>query len=329
MKRFGLTFFICLTSVIISIGQLPLLASNFPEHELRMIVPSAPGSSLDRMARSIERFLPDILGVRVIVENRTGAGGIIATKYFLKQKADGYTILVTLQPSMTLLTKIAPDLVSFNDINVLNINWIDPQMILVRKSLGWNSLDDMVTAVRNNPDTYKFGMPGRFSTATFAGKMLFGKLGLKVRKIPYTGTGDSRIALRGGHIDILTAGATGIISVEDIAKSMGIFWKEPVNEWPSIRPINESLKPYSIRMPNMASIRFFAVHSEVKKSHPERYQILVNAWKKLTTEHKGFKKFCNETSVGNQWYGPEKSWKLIMESDKVFSQIKLPKKKKK
>lgn len=322
--------FIVLGSIVILLsGNLGLQAAGYPEKEIHIIVPTSPGGSIDRMSRSVERFLPDILGVRVVVENRKGAGGLIATKHYLKQPADGYTISVGVQPATTFMAKMYPQLVSFTSSDVININWIDPSLILVRKDLGWNSLADMVTAIRENPDKYRFGIPNKFSTATFAGKLLFAKLGLKVREIPYTGTGDSQIALRGGHIDILTGGADGVKPITDIAVALGVFWNEPVKAWPTVRPLNETLKPYNVQVPNMASIRYFQILRGVKENYPARFDKLVGAFKQLVTQHEGFIKFCESTNIGHEWHGPEKSWQIIMESDRVFSKVKLPTKKKK
>lgn len=304
------------------------MAADFPEHELRLIVPTGTGGSIDRMARSVQRFLPDILGVQVLVENRKGAGGTIAIKHFLKQPADGHTILVTLQPAMTIIKRKAPELVNFDDMSVININWIDPAMIVVSKNPGWNSLDDMVEAIRKEPGKYSYAIPGRYSAANFAGQILLAKLGLNVRQVPYSGGGDSRIALRGGHVDITVGGAVGNKTIEDVAVPLGVFWQNPVNEWPDVRPINEDLKKYSVTLPEIGSIRYFALHSKVKEKFPERYQKLINAFQKLVTEHEGFKKFCDETKIGREWYGPEKSHELIMNSHEIFSEIKLPRKKK-
>lgn len=327
MRHFSYAFFTCFTIMLV-FSPSGIMAADFPEREIRVIVPTGPGGSIDRMARSVERFLPEIIGVRVIVENRKGAGGTIAIKHFLKQKADGYTIIVLPQPGLTLVRKKAPDLINFDDLSIINVNWIDPSLLVVRKDIGWKSLDDLVTAIRKNPDNYKFGLAGKYSTSPFAAKMLFNKLDLKVREIPYSGGGDSRLALQGGHIDVLAAGAEGMATIKDACTPIGIFWNESNKNWPNVPDINEGLKKYNVKMPDMASIRFFAVHSDVKRKYPQRYQRLVSAWQELMTKHEGFIKFCNDTGVGHDWYGPVRSRELVMDSDRIFSNIKMPKKKK-
>lgn len=327
MKRTYMILIACLSAFMLFFGFAGTAAAAYPDKPLRIIVPSSPGGSIDRMARSAERFLPEIIGVRVIVENRKGAGGTIAIKHFKKQKADGYTLIVLPQPALSLIMKMAPGLISFEDMSVINVNWIDPSLIVVRKDLGWNSFDDMITAIKAKPGHYSVGFAGKYTAPTFAMSILVGKMGLDVKKIPYTGGGDSRLALRGGHIDILAAGADGSMTIKDVSKPVAVFWSDPIKQWPGAARINDELKKYNMTVPDMASIRYFAVHSDLKKNHPERYRTLVNAFQKLVTSHEGFRKFCEASEIGYDWHGPEKSDAIVMDSHKAMSEIKLPKKK--
>ena len=328
MIRYSLIFIALLIGIFLSVNQNVAMAKDFPEHEIRLIVPTGPGGGLDRMARSVQRFLPDILNVQVLVENRKGAGGFIAYKYYMKQPADGYTIMVMMQPALTLLKRKKPDFVKIEDLSPININWVDPMLIAARKSLGWNSLDDMVNAIKKEPGKYSFALPGKTSTGTLMCKILFEKLNLDVRMVPYTSGGSARTAVRGGHVDMTTGGVGSMMVIEDVVTALGIFWNHSFPSWPKTPPINEKLQKYGVQVPDAASLRFFAVNSIVKQKYPERYETLVRAFQKLVTEHEPFIKFCNETEISHDWYGASKSQELILKSDETFSKIKLPKKKK-
>ena len=329
MKRFHKILIGCCSVLLMVFGFSGMTVAEYPDRPLRIIVPTGPGGSIDRMARSVERFLPDIIGVRVIVENRKGAGGTIAIKHFVKQKADGYTILVLPQPGLSIVRARFPTLITFDQLSVINVNWTDPSLLVVRNDIGWKTFDEMVTAIKNKPNHYKLGIAGKYAASTFATKLLFGKMGLKVREIPYTGGGDSRLALRGGHIDILGAGADGSAIIKDACLPMAAFWGDPIKEWPGVSRIKDAVKKYNVDLPDMAEIRFFAVHSDVEKNHPQRFQTLVGAFQKLVTSHEGFRKFCEESDIGYEWHGTRKSTELVMGSDKAFSMIKMPKRKKK
>ena len=119
-----------------------------------------------------------------------------------------------------------------------------------------------------------------------------------------------------------------MLTIEDVSAPLGVFWKEPVVSWPNVRPINESLAKYNVKVPNAGSIRFFAVQTEFKKKYPDRFKILVDAFHKLVTEDKGFIAFCDKAGIGHEWHGPEGSTELVMEADEVFKDINLSSKKK-
>lgn len=298
-----------------------LFAAEYPDHEIRLIVPVGTGGSLDRMARSVQRFLPDVLnGTSVIVENRKGATTKIGTRHFMKQPPDGHTILVTLQPTLTDTIKKDSKRLSLDQFSIININWIDPVMLVAQKDLGWKSLDDMVQAVQANPGKFSFGHTGLTGAAWLACKQVIQnkKLDLDVKIVAYHGGGEARTALRGKHVDMTGGGAGGLQDISDVSAPLGVFWEEPSKYYPNSRPINEYLAKYDVKVKNVAAIRFFAVHREFKEKYPEKFKILVDAFHKLVTEHKGFQEYCDKAGIGREWYGPEKSQALVEEADRMF-----------
>jgi len=320
-------FFFLLTVLLLSASESVWAADAYPSKEIRIIVASGLGGGIDRMARSVQRFLPDILGVSVLVENQGGAGGKIGMRQFLKQPADGYTILVFLDPSVTILQRIEPDMFKIEDLSFINVNWVDPTLVMANKDTGWTSLDDMVEAVKKEPGKYSFSLASLYSTGSIMGQMLFKRLGLDVKIVPYDSGGSARTAMRGGHVTMTAGGAGGMLVLEDVGVPLGVFWAKPVPEWPNVPPINQVVAKYNVKYPNAGSIRFFAVKTEFKEKYPDRWKILVDAFYKLVNEHEGFKAFCDQSKIGREWYGPEKATELFMESHGVFKDIKIPKKK--
>jgi len=325
MMRNRCVFFSVLFFLFVSSNAL-LAADTYPDHEIRIIVGSGVGGSIDRMSRSVQRFLPDILKVPVLVENRKGASGKIALRSFLKQAPDGYTIFVQLLPEITFLIKRDPQFFKMDQIAIINFNWIDPTILVAHKDLGWKSLDDMIHAAKKNPGKYSFSSPGAVPPGTVMPKLLFEKLGLDIRVAPYENSGAARASIRGRHTDMTGGGARGMLLLEDVAVPLGVFWDEPIKSWPTARPVNEILAKYNIKIPNGASYRFFAVHKEFQEKYPERWKILVGAFQKLVTKHKGFQEFCDKSNIGRRWLGPEKSQTIAKEAHELFYQVTLPKK---
>lgn len=89
-----LAFFVVAGSIVSIVSAAPSFAQNYPTKPIRLIVPFAPGGGSDLLARTVAQKLTGQLGVSVIVENRTGAGGSIGTELVAKSPPDGYTLLL-------------------------------------------------------------------------------------------------------------------------------------------------------------------------------------------------------------------------------------------
>lgn len=327
VKKQNVVLLLAAVSLLFSTTGLGLAADTYPSKEIRIIVASGLGGSVDRMARSVQRFLPDVLGVSVLVENKKGAGGKIAMREFLKQPADGHTLFVNLQPAVTILHTLEPDLFDMDDISYINVNWVDPTLIMAHKDTGWKSIGDMIEAAKKEPGKYSFSLPSLYATGSIMGQIFFKKLGLDVKIVPYSSGGTARTAMRGQHVTMTAGGAQGMLVIEDVGVPLGVFWNKPVSSWPNTPTINEAVAKYNVTFPNAASIRFFSTHTEFKNKHPEQWKILVDAFYKLVNEHEDFKAYCDKSRIGREWYGPEKSKELAMESHEIFKDVKISKKK--
>jgi tripartite-type tricarboxylate transporter receptor subunit TctC len=317
--------FSVLLVLFFSIGGSSLAADKYPSQEVRMIISSGLGGGIDRMARSVQRFLPEVLGVSVLAENQAGAGGKIAMRQFLKQPADGHTLYVNLDPSLTILQKTEPDLFKMEDVSIINVNWVDPTLIMAHKDTGWKTLDDMIAACKKEPGKYSFSLPSLYATGSILGQLLFKTLGLDVKIVPYDSGGTARTAMRGKHVTMTAGGAEGMTVLDDVGVPLALFWPKPVAEYPNVPSINDVLKKHNVQVPNAGSVRFFATHTELKKKYPERWKFLVDSFHKLVNEHEGFKAYCDQAKIGREWYGPEKSTQLVMESHEIFKTVDLKK----
>jgi len=287
-----------LTAIFIFLaGNTFCAADTYPNKEVRIIITSGAGGGVDRTARSVQRFLPDVIGYPVLAENRTGAGGKIGYNYYKKLPADGYSIYCFTQPSVTSMIKKTPGLMELDDLAYININWSDPTILVARKDLGWKSIDDLVEAARKNPGKHSFAAASPSSGGTVMAKLLFEKLNLDVKIVPYDGGGSARASVLGGHTDMTGAGADGALVLQDDVFPIGVFWKKRIDSWPNALLVNDQLKKYNLKLPMSGSFRFFAMHKEFREKYPERWNILIGAFKKLITEHKGYQEFCDKGKI--------------------------------
>ena len=299
-------------------------ADGYPEKEITFLVNYGPGGSVDRTARSLQPFLPDALGQQVIVENVGGAAGKVGLKKFMAAPRDGYTVLVAFAPATTYGKFSSPGLFEMDDLAIINVQWVDPGILLAQKDTGWKNIDDMIKYAKANPGKVTFGSSGRGSVGTILAIELFDALGLDVKIVPYKGGGATRKAFAGGEVDLTGAGAGGATSVQDVSVAMGLFDEAgSAPDWPDAPSVNAELKKYNydIQVMDGGSYRFFAVHSDVKKNHPDRYKKLVDSFKATVTENAAFKAAADKAKIATTWRGPEKSQALIQDVDDRFSKV--------
>ena len=292
-------------------------AENYPSKEIRIIVPTKPGGSIDRTARSIQKFLPASIGQSVIVENVKGAGGKLGTRKFMNSPKDGYTLVSHFVPGTTIMGAKNPKLIKFSDLAIINLQWSDPVIIIAQKKSGWKSLDDMIKAVKGSPGKYSYGSSGISSAGYVLSARLFKELGLKIKIVPYDGGGKARAAFKGGHVDMTAGGAGGARRVRDSAVVLGAFWNGKVPGWPEAKPLSKLLGKFNASIPEGGAFRFIAVHKGVKEKHPARFKKLVAAMKKAVQSSE-FKAFAKKSKVGSEWNGPENSTAILKKIDAGF-----------
>ncbi len=184
-----------------SLPVLSLAADVYPVKTVRVVAPFAPGGGTDRVARVVAQQFSEQLGKTFIVDNRTGASGIIAFEIVAKAAPDGHTLLLTNSAFASLpgLFKSLPyDTVkSFTPISeILRA----PNVLVVHPSVNVTTLKDFIAAARANPSKFNYGSGGAGSALHLYGELF--KIAAKVDlvHIPYKGGGDNMAALLGGQV---------------------------------------------------------------------------------------------------------------------------------
>jgi tripartite-type tricarboxylate transporter receptor subunit TctC len=178
-------------------------ASNWPTKPVRIIVPVAPGGSLDTLARTVAKDLTTRLGQSVLVENVPGAGSNIAFAHVAKAQPDGYTLLLgwdsliinpSLYPSVPYtLSQFAP----------ITLAITSPQVLLVGTKLPAKNLAEFLEAVRAAPGRITLANAGNGSPGHLAGTLLETQAKVKFAHVPYKGGAPAVSDLLAGHVDAL------------------------------------------------------------------------------------------------------------------------------
>lgn len=172
-----------------------------PSKPVRIIVP-VQGTTNDVLARLVASKLGDAIGQPVVVENKPGAGGNIGADYVAKQPADGHTLLVgyngPIAINVTLFDKMPYD--PLKDLAPITLGVKAPQYLVVNPKLGINSLKDLVTKAKEDPNKYSYGSIAMGSASHLTMEMFKEAAGINVTHVPYKGAGPAVTDLISGQI---------------------------------------------------------------------------------------------------------------------------------
>ena len=181
-----------------------VLAQAWPAKPLRMVVPFAPGGVTDNSARLVAGKMQEALGQPVVVENRTGAGGVIATDYVAKAAPDGYTILMASAAPQTLtqfLQKTGYDGVKdFAPISLVNTF---PIVLMVHPSVPAQNVKELIALAKAQPGKLNFAGAGGLTQ--FAGEIFKYMAGIDMTYIPYKGGAPAAAAAAAGDAQVTFA----------------------------------------------------------------------------------------------------------------------------
>lgn len=204
-----------LAAAVAAIGcSLPVLsiAQTWPDKTVRILVPFPPGGGTDIQARLLSKAFQSSMGQTFVIENRTGASGLIATQIAVDSPPDGYTILFTsgsIAPVTTLFAKsIKFDM--FNDLQPISLLSSTPLVLSLHPSVPAKSVKELI-ALAKRTKGMNVGGNTAGTTAHLAAEMANQRFGLTSAVITYRGGGPAVIALISGEIDYIFATAPSIM----------------------------------------------------------------------------------------------------------------------
>ncbi len=182
-------------------------AAGFPERPVRLIAASAAGGGTDIIARLLAQPLTEIWGQQVIVDNRPGSGGTIATDLTAKAAADGYTLLlqgfgITFAPA---LYKSLPFDVK-RDIAAVTLVGSQPFVLAVNPGVPVKSVAELIQLAKNKPGEIRFASGGVGGGSHIGSELLRVTAGVNIVHVPYKGTGPGTTALLTGEVQMAIAG---------------------------------------------------------------------------------------------------------------------------
>jgi tripartite-type tricarboxylate transporter receptor subunit TctC len=175
--------------------------SPFPSKPVHILVPYAPGGGVDILARTLGDVVSRQWSQTVVVENRPGAGGLVASQALVTSAPDGYTLIVVASGHATnpfLYPKIPYD--TFADFTPISLLASSPNILLVRADSPFKTLGDVIAQARAKPGSLSFGHAGTGTSTHLAGELLKNIARIDINAIPYKGGAPAINDLLGGQI---------------------------------------------------------------------------------------------------------------------------------
>jgi tripartite-type tricarboxylate transporter receptor subunit TctC len=189
------------TSVLCYAVPLPAHAQSFPSHAVRLVIMLPPGSAVDIIARVLTQPLAEQLKQNIVVDNRPGASGIIATDIVKNARPDGYTLLVTSSTfaiNPTLYSKLPYD--PIRDFSFVGTCGAMATALLVNPQLPVNNVSELIALAKAKPDEMNFGSSGAGTTVHLSAVLFSMMAGIKATHIPFKGAAMTLSELMAGRV---------------------------------------------------------------------------------------------------------------------------------
>ena len=188
-------------------GSWPALADSYPAKPINLVVPYGPGGNADLSARALAATVQSekMIAQSIVVENREGAGGIVATQYVQRSAKDGYTLLLARIGSQVVAPALNPATpYKWDDLAPLGLIELDPFVCVVNAGSPIKTFRELLAAVRTNPGKLSYASTGPMDATVVLPIKAFVDSGLAANaalKVPYKGGGAAAAAVIGGVVD--------------------------------------------------------------------------------------------------------------------------------
>lgn len=225
----------CVKSVLLAL--LVGIASNawaqsWPVKPVRVVVPFAPGGTVDVLTRFLGERLSTALGQPVLVDNRPGAGGNLGTEAVVRAPADGYTLLLSGSPTHAVNPHLYKNLSydPLRDTTPIALIGTAPNLLVVNPALPVNSVEDLVKLARAKPGELAYSSAGNGTSGHLAAELLRSSADIDIRHVPYKGQADAIAGVMRGDVAFafvtvpgtlpqVTAGRLRAIAITSLARS--------------------------------------------------------------------------------------------------------------
>jgi tripartite-type tricarboxylate transporter receptor subunit TctC len=218
-------------------------AEIYPSRPIRVLIPFAAGGGQDEFAR---RFLPLLgggIGSRVIIDNRAGGNGVLATEAVARAQSDGYTLLQQTNSFTTnpaLMRRLPYD--TLKDFRPISLAARTPHVLLVNKDFPANNVAELVAYATSRAERLNYGSAGIGSTNHVAALMFEKATGLSMEHVVYRGAAEFNNDLIAGRIDLVFGGSTQAVALVEagLVRALGATAASRLDALPGVPTLREA-----------------------------------------------------------------------------------------
>src|SRR5262249_44480621 len=180
----------------------PAAAQVYPSKPIRLVAPFPPGGSVDVVGRLLAAKLSDSLGQQMVVDNRSGASGVIGTEVVLNAAPDGYTLLINTIPFVTnqfLLPRAPYD--PLRDFVAISLVASSPSFVTVHPSVPARSIQELIAPAKAKPGGLRYSAAGVGTNPHIAGELFCLLANVDITAVQYKGGGPADTALIAGEVE--------------------------------------------------------------------------------------------------------------------------------
>jgi tripartite-type tricarboxylate transporter receptor subunit TctC len=236
-----ITFATTVATLVIGFGY-SAYAQNYPSRPISFVVPFAPGGLTDVPARVLAPLMQEKLGVSVVVENKTGASGVVGATHVLRAEPDGYTLLVNALADVQNLHYLKVPYNAIDDFTMIGkITDGPPLVLIINSELPYKTLKELIDDAAAHPNKISFGTSGPATSPAIAMTQLNHTAGTKIVDVPYRGSGEAAAAVVTGAVQATFTFYTAAKPLTDGGKvrPLAVAGSQRISAWPDVPTMEE------------------------------------------------------------------------------------------
>lgn len=220
---------------------------DYPSRAIRMVIPFAAGGPNDILGRMIAQKLTEQLGQQIVVDNRGGAGGIIAAQTVAKAIPDGYTLLLGGPATLSINPHLhkQPGYDPLRDFAPVSLIGTSPSLVTINASLPVQNIRDLIALARAKPGQLTFASAGPGAASHLAGELMKTMAGIEMTHVPYKGGGPAYIDLLAGQVTMFIGGIAAALPflTQGRLRGIAVTTLKRTNLLPDVPTVSEAGLP--------------------------------------------------------------------------------------